>query len=337
MVSLGIDVIIPMYNAADHIEECLDHVFASEYQNFRVTVVDDQSSDDSLARVGRYPKTKLLALDKNMGASTARNRGVAETTGGIVVFIDSDVLIPKDFLARVAEFFTTRPEVAAIQGRYEDRPYYKNLFSQYKHFVFSFRGVNPSQHGEQYVDYVHTACVAVRRKVFSDVAFNEQLSRCEDIDFGQRCTFAGYKIFADPTLAVGHKKKYTFLSYTMYQFRAARDMVLNSLSKRSANAQITYYSKKSPLYKKLWLMRPLVGFAFLFALVVVVLKGYDFAWLLLALLIVASFVFEVPFRVYLLKNAPIWISIAAWPLYFLDGITTGMGVIQGVLTFRRPE
>ena len=80
MVSLGIDVIIPMYNAAGHIEECLDHVFASEYQNFRVTVVDDQSSDDSLARVGRYPKTKLLALDKNMGASTARNRGVAETT-----------------------------------------------------------------------------------------------------------------------------------------------------------------------------------------------------------------------------------------------------------------
>jgi len=334
-LGIEIDIVIPMYNAAGQINECLDHVFASDYQNFRVTVVDDHSSDDSLNRLARYPSVKIITHKQNRGVSAARNRGVAGTSADILVFIDSDVLIPKNLLGRVADFFVSQPDVALLQARYEDRSYYQNIFSQYKHFVFSFRGAYPNPPDEQFANYIHAACMAVRRHVFCDVIFNEALSRGEDVDFGQRCVQAGHNIFADTTLTVAHKKRYTFFSYTHYQFRTAQDMVLERLLNKSDTATAPYYAKKNPLYKKLWLMRPLLGFFLMCTLFVAALGWMHIALFLLASLVTASFALEVRFRIYLLKFAPVWMSLAAWPLYFYDGIITGLGVAHAVLTFRR--
>jgi glycosyltransferase involved in cell wall biosynthesis len=336
-ISMGseeIDVVIPSCNAAEQIEECLDHVFASDYENFQVTVVDDHSSDDSLARVARYASVNIIALKENKGVSAARNQGISETRGDIILLIDSDVLIPKTLLRQVDDFFSSHPEISLLQGRYEDRPYYQNLFSQYKHFVFSFRGANPNHRGQRFANFVHTACVAVRRDVFSQVAFNHDLSRGEDFYFGQSCIKAGFKIFPDTTLTVGHKKKYTLLSYTRYQFRAARDMIQQRLMKKSDNAKIPLAAKNNPLHKKLWVLRPVVGFFFLAALLAAALGWGDTALILLALLLAASFLLEVQFRVYLFKFAPLWFSIAAWPLYFFDGIVTGLGLASGILASR---
>lgn len=329
-----IDIVIPSYNAARQIEECLDHVFASDYENFQVTVVDDHSTDDSLIRVARYPSVNIIAHKENKGVSAARNQGISETRGDIILFIDSDVLIPKTLLRQVDNFFSSHPEISLLQGRYEDRSYYQNLFSQYKHFVFSFRGANPNPRGQRFTNFVHTACVAAKRHVFSQVIFNQDLSRGEDLFFGQQCIQAGFKIFADTTLTVGHKKKYTFLSYTRYQFRAARDMVLQRLLKKSDSTKIPLAAKNNPLHKKLWVLRPVVGFFFLAALLVAALGWVDTTLILLALLLAASFLLEMQFRIYLFKFAPIWCSIAAWPLYFFDGIVLGLGIASGILASR---
>ncbi|HEB75849.1 MAG TPA: glycosyltransferase [Nitrospirae bacterium] len=326
-----IDIIIPAFNAAGHIEECLDHIYASDYDNFQVTVVDDCSTDETLNKVKAYPLVRVLKNPVNKGVSAARNHGINETDGDIVVFIDSDVLIPKQLLSQMLNSFERNPEVSIIQGRYDDTSYYKNTFSQYKHFIFSFRGLNPMDDGK-YANYVHTACVAVLREVVEEVRFNEDLTRGEDVDFGQRCAQKGFLIYVDRELTVRHKKKYTFASFTRYQFNSAKEMASQFLAGKSDRKEQPFYSSKNPLYKKLWILRPFVSWLFLLSLSWGLFGGGLFPRLLLASSVVASFLFEYNFRLYLLRVAPLKVNLAAVMIYFYDGLITSIGIAAAVTT-----
>lgn len=100
-----ISIVIPMYNASSSIEECLENVFNSEYREFEVILVDDCSSDDTVQKVSRFP-CEFLKNEINQGPAYSRNRGVKEAKANIILFIDSDVLIPSDMLQRIFDFFS---------------------------------------------------------------------------------------------------------------------------------------------------------------------------------------------------------------------------------------
>jgi glycosyltransferase involved in cell wall biosynthesis len=328
-----IDVIIPAYNAADHIEECLEKVFDSDYDDFSVTVADDHSADGTLQKVARFPRAKVIASPKNLGASAMRNLGIDQTSGDIIVFIDSDVLIPRDMLRALADRLRAQPRVSAVQARYGDEPYYGNLYSRYKHYVFSFRGINPMRDGEVYANYVHTACVAIRREVGLAFRFDENIHRGEDIDFGQRLHQAGLLILPDAGLCVGHKKKYTFASFCRYQFRSAIDMAGQALGgKRAPKGGKPFYSAKNPLYKKLWLLRPAVSGLALLNLGWLAFAPSPAAWACLAAIVAVSFTLEHRFRLYLWKVAPWWASLMAFPLYFHDGLLLAAGTSYSLIS-----
>ena len=94
-------IIIPNYNKADYIEECIQSAVKQTYKNLEIIVVDDCSTDDSVAKIKRmvqkYKNIKLFALKKNSGVSAARNFGVKKTNAEYLTFLDSDdVYINKD-------------------------------------------------------------------------------------------------------------------------------------------------------------------------------------------------------------------------------------------------
>ncbi|MEX2121953.1 MAG: glycosyltransferase family A protein [Pirellulales bacterium] len=93
-----IAVIGPFFNASRHVDSWLDGLSAQTYSNFKVYLVDDHSTDDTLermqARLGGLPvHAEILTLPANSGPSVARNRGIrkalAEGTQ-IVLLLDSD-------------------------------------------------------------------------------------------------------------------------------------------------------------------------------------------------------------------------------------------------------
>ena len=320
-------VVIPAFNASAHIEECLDHVFASKFKEFQVILVDDHSTDDTVAKAARYP-CLILKNEINYGAAHSRNLGIEAASADLILFIDSDVLIPPDLLDRVLDFFNHHPDVSILQGCYNHKPYYQNLLSQYKHFVFSFRGSLP---GGVYINYVHTACAAMRKSVFKKLRFNEDLKRREDIEFGLRCSEHGYRIYADPSLTVGHKKRYDFFSYSNYQIRAAKDLVWQQFVLRNKNFMQEFNAGKQPFYKKAWLLRPALCFLLLVDLMFLVpTKSFSLLVILISLFIL-SFLLEYRFRFYLFRVAPLFVSLGAWPLYFYDGFLLGVGGTAGIL------
>jgi len=94
-----ISVIIPMYNAEKYIRECLVSVLASTFKDYEVLVVDDCSTDNSVAEVKKLlphfdGRLKIFSTEKNSGGpGTPRNIGIKNSSGKYIFFIDNDDMI----------------------------------------------------------------------------------------------------------------------------------------------------------------------------------------------------------------------------------------------------
>ncbi len=100
-----ISIIIPTYNRANIIEETLNSVLSQTYKNWECFIVDDGSTDDSIAVINAYIKkddrVKLFIRPDSRikGASTCRNIGLENANGDYIQFLDSDDLISKNKIA----------------------------------------------------------------------------------------------------------------------------------------------------------------------------------------------------------------------------------------------
>ncbi len=88
-----ISVIMPVYNASEHLRQCLDSVTGQTLQDIEIICVDDGSKDDSVAILNEYAardsRMKVI-MQENAGAGAARNRGLAEARGEYLSILDSD-------------------------------------------------------------------------------------------------------------------------------------------------------------------------------------------------------------------------------------------------------
>jgi glycosyltransferase involved in cell wall biosynthesis len=95
---------MPCYNAADHIQDSIASVLNQTYQHFELIIVDDGSSDDSLAIVQREAEAcnQIHVLSQqNRGAGPARNAALAVAKGTYVAFLDADDLWDSSFLEKM--------------------------------------------------------------------------------------------------------------------------------------------------------------------------------------------------------------------------------------------
>lgn len=97
-----ISFIVPVYNAASYLPECLDSILAQTYTNYEIVAVNDGSSDDSLEVLRRYEEkhSKLFTVidQKNGGAASARNNGMDAAKGAYIAFVDGDDVLLPDYL-----------------------------------------------------------------------------------------------------------------------------------------------------------------------------------------------------------------------------------------------
>lgn len=100
-----ISVIIPVYNVAPYVKQCLDSVLNQTYDNIEIIIVDDCGKDESMSIVETIKqnyygpkKIKIVHHEKNRGLSAARNTGVDNSTGSFISFIDSDDFISQNMM-----------------------------------------------------------------------------------------------------------------------------------------------------------------------------------------------------------------------------------------------
>jgi glycosyltransferase involved in cell wall biosynthesis len=102
---LQLSVVVPAYNDARLLTHTLRHIATQtvDASIYEILVVDDGSTDETPAVISaaavESPVVRSVRLDRNRGRAAARNAGVRAARGPLIVFIDSDVLVPAEFLA----------------------------------------------------------------------------------------------------------------------------------------------------------------------------------------------------------------------------------------------
>jgi glycosyltransferase involved in cell wall biosynthesis len=95
-----ISIIIPVYNAEQTIDRCLDSVCGQTYTNLEIILVNDGSSDHSLEKLERWKQqdNRIIVISQdNSGSAIARNKGLYVATGDYIGFVDADDFVERDF------------------------------------------------------------------------------------------------------------------------------------------------------------------------------------------------------------------------------------------------
>ena len=99
-----VSIILPVYNAQDYLERCLNSVLNQDYGNIELIAIDDGSSDNSWKILEKYKKTYSKKIEiikqENMGVSKTRNKGISIATGEYLTFIDNDDYYDVDYISK---------------------------------------------------------------------------------------------------------------------------------------------------------------------------------------------------------------------------------------------
>jgi glycosyltransferase involved in cell wall biosynthesis len=87
---VAVSVVIPAYNAARFLPAAVDSVLGQSFRDFEVLVVDDGSTDDTESVISQYRDAIRYLRQENRGVAEARNRGIGESNGRYVAFLDAD-------------------------------------------------------------------------------------------------------------------------------------------------------------------------------------------------------------------------------------------------------
>lgn len=96
-----VSIIVPIYNAENYLEQCLESLISQTYKNLEIILVDDGSIDLSLDICKKFlllDKRIFLYSQKNQGVSAARNLGLSKASGHYIAFVDSDDYIDKNMI-----------------------------------------------------------------------------------------------------------------------------------------------------------------------------------------------------------------------------------------------
>jgi glycosyltransferase involved in cell wall biosynthesis len=209
-----VSIIIPTYNIADYLGECLSSVFNQSYQNFEVIVIDGGSIDGTRDIIKNYQqkygsKIKLLTQKKESGVAGARNLGIEKSTGEIVCFLDGDdFLLENSILLRVGEFDSKKSVKIAFSDAFVARDNKKTRKKYLTKRTVDFSGGlfsalvmdNP----------VITSSVMIKKDVLDKVGLfsTEKENKSEDLDLWVRIAKKdyGYKFIEQPTLFYRYRK-----------------------------------------------------------------------------------------------------------------------------------
>lgn len=195
-----IAIIIPHYNDVARLGRCLAALMENDLAGCEILVVDNGSTQ-SLAEVqAAFPAVRFVT-ETERGAAAARNRGVAETTAPLLMFIDADCVAAPDWVATGRAVAGKADLIGGHVGVFDETPPPRSGAEAFEAvFAFDFR---------QYIEvqgFSGTGNLITRREVFADVGpFRGGVS--EDRDWSFRATARGYRLSYEDGLRVGHPSR----------------------------------------------------------------------------------------------------------------------------------
>lgn len=215
---MDVSVIIPTYNHGRFLKEAIDSVLDQGTEaEIEIIVVDDGSTDDTplvLAGIGD-PRVRCFRIP-NSGRAVARNEGLAHARGDFIAFLDSDDRWDPDKLERQLALLRSEPEVGFVFSDFrrfdEEGVFPKTHFDFIPSLLAAPTRPSRAGNGRVLLEDTFLEClkaeifptwlqtVLVRAELVSDLRFDTNLGRAEDVDFMTRlCARATAAFLTEPT------------------------------------------------------------------------------------------------------------------------------------------
>ena len=228
LVELSIAIV--SYNARKELEACLSSVFAStEASTPEVIVADNASTDESVAMLReRFPQVDVVESNENLGFACASNLCWRRANSPLVLFLNSDTVVPKGALARMVALMNKRDNLnvgalgpllknadGSIQMSFGNMMSLsaelrqKILNAGYGNGRGPLRGYVENRHARQRtVDWVSGACLLTRRELLERIGgFDEEFFLySEDVDLCARIRAQGASVLFTPEVEITHHR-----------------------------------------------------------------------------------------------------------------------------------
>jgi glycosyltransferase involved in cell wall biosynthesis len=214
---VSVSVIIPAYNSAPYLQECIESVLNQTFKNLEIIVVDDGSTDDTPDILNKYSDTITWIRQENAGPSAARNRGLEIAKGKYLCFLDADDRYKPIRLEKLVTFLEDHPDLgyafsdleqfendqtverSLIErwGKDFDRIPHKKIDEKSRIFTTTLTPFLIS-----YRSFIHTSTITIRKTVLPEKPwFHVGFHYGEDAEFWARIAYHSRGGYIDEVLS----------------------------------------------------------------------------------------------------------------------------------------
>jgi glycosyltransferase involved in cell wall biosynthesis len=315
---MDVSVVVPARNAADTLGQCLDALLVQSEagESYEVIVVDDGSSDDTRDVASSRP-VRVLS-QKHEGPAAARNRGVEEARGQIVLFTDADCVPAASWVSEMTRPFLDA-EIVGVKGAYCTRQ--AGIVPRFVQCEYEERYQRMAR--LKRIDFIDTYSAGYRRAVLRSAGgFDTRYpsASVEDQELSFRLAEQGHQMVFNPLAVVYHRHPETVRAYFTRKFNIGywKVRLLRSHPQKAVRDSHTPQALKAQMV--------LASIAFPL-LVLTVIRGW-FAWLA-ALTALAFLISSVPFTIKALRRDLV-VGLVAPFLLLVRAVALGSGMIKGM-------
>ena len=209
-------LIIPVYNRPDEVDELLDSLIHQSLKDFEVLIVEDGSAQPCKEVVDRYAGRLDVKyfVKANSGPGMSRNYGAERALGEYLIVLDSDCVIPQDYLKAV-ETELQREPADAFGGPDRAHESFTPVQKAINYSMTSFFTTGGIRGGKKKMDkfYPRSFNMGIRADVYKALGGFSKMRFGEDIDFSIRIFKGGYRCRLFPEAWVWHKRRTDFTKF----------------------------------------------------------------------------------------------------------------------------
>ena len=208
--------IVPVYNRPDEVDELLESLSNQTLKDFEVIIVEDGSVKPCKDVCDKYADILVLHYyyKENSGPGQSRNYGAERAEGEWLIVLDSDVVLPKNYLAAIDQGINS--ELAAFGGPDASHPSFTPVQKAISYSMTSFfttGGIRGGKGKKLDKFFPRSYNMGIRREVYQALGGFTKMRFGEDIDFSYRIVEAGHKTALIPEAWVWHKRRTDFRKF----------------------------------------------------------------------------------------------------------------------------
>jgi rhamnosyltransferase len=209
-------IVIRCYNEAAHIGKLLDGILAQTLDDVEIIVVDSGSTDGTLDIVAQYPATVVKIPKEEFSFGRSLNLGCEAANGDFIVIASAHVYpVYSDWLAQMLAPFKN-PKIALTYGKQRGAPVTKYA----EHRIFA-RWFPDESDLRQAHPFCNNANAAIRRELWQEIAYDEDITGLEDLDWAKKWVERGLYIAYNAKAEIIHVHNESFRQVYNRYFREA--------------------------------------------------------------------------------------------------------------------